>query len=165
MASSPTSAKIAYAALWDLGAWRAPTAIVMWNIFMNSKWIKKMNFFKNYYLNVLLIGLSTKNDRCQDVTSPPLKSKAVPHWEKKMFIPKKSYLIQINHLMATGPMGYTFGLKKWMPWKQENISFRTRKYFLSRRNYLIKSSEALFQWRKFTLQWNKCFLNSRIFLL
>ena len=39
MVSSPTSAKIAYAALWDLGAWRAPTAIVMWNIFKNSKWI------------------------------------------------------------------------------------------------------------------------------
>ena len=37
--SSPTSAKIAYAALWDLGAWRAPTAIVMWNISKNSKWI------------------------------------------------------------------------------------------------------------------------------
>ena len=27
-----------------------------------------MNFFKNYYSNVLLIGLSTKNNRCQDVT-------------------------------------------------------------------------------------------------
>ena len=27
-----------------------------------------MNFFINYYLNVSLIGLSTKNDRCQDVT-------------------------------------------------------------------------------------------------
>ena len=53
--------------------------------------------------------------------------------------------------MATGPMGYTFALKKWMPWKQENISFRTRKYFLNRRNYLIKSSEALFESRKCTL--------------
>ena len=39
MVRSPTSAKIAYAALWDLGAWRAPTAIVTWNIFKNSKWI------------------------------------------------------------------------------------------------------------------------------
>ena len=27
-----------------------------------------MNFFINYYLNVSLIGSSTKNDRCQDVT-------------------------------------------------------------------------------------------------
>ena len=28
-----------------------------------------MNFFINYYLNISLIGSSTKNDRCQDVTS------------------------------------------------------------------------------------------------
>ena len=27
-----------------------------------------MNFSMNYYLNVSLIGSSTKNDRCQDVT-------------------------------------------------------------------------------------------------
>ena len=39
MVSSPTSAKIAHAALWDLGAWRAPKVIAMWNIFTNSKWI------------------------------------------------------------------------------------------------------------------------------
>ena len=29
---------------------------------------KKINFSMNYYLNVSLIGSSTKNDRCQDVT-------------------------------------------------------------------------------------------------
>ena len=28
-----------------------------------------MNFFINYYLNVSLIGSTTKNDRCQDVTN------------------------------------------------------------------------------------------------
>ena len=44
MVSSPTSAKIEYAALWDLGAWRAPTVIAMSNIFKNSKWIKKWIF-------------------------------------------------------------------------------------------------------------------------
>ena len=68
MVSSPTSAKIADAALWHLGAWRAPTVIAVWNIFKNSKWMKKINFSMNYYLNVSLIGSSTKNDRCQDVT-------------------------------------------------------------------------------------------------
>ena len=40
MVSSPTSAKIADAALWGLGAWRAPTVIAVWNILKNSKWIK-----------------------------------------------------------------------------------------------------------------------------
>ena len=45
MVSSPTSAKIACAALWDLGAWRAPTVITMWNIFKNSKWIYKKWIF------------------------------------------------------------------------------------------------------------------------
>ena len=45
MVSSSTSATIAYAALWDLGAWRAPTVIAVWNIFKNSKWIKKNEFF------------------------------------------------------------------------------------------------------------------------
>ena len=29
---------------------------------------KKINFSMNYYLNISLIGSSTKNDRCQDVT-------------------------------------------------------------------------------------------------
>ena len=42
--------------------------IAMWNISKNPKWMKKMNFSMNYYLNVSLIGSSTKNDRCQDVT-------------------------------------------------------------------------------------------------
>ena len=68
MVNSSTSAKIAYTALWDLGAWRAPTVIAMWNIFKNPKWIWKINFSMSYYLNVSLIGSSTKNDRCQDVT-------------------------------------------------------------------------------------------------
>ena len=74
MVSSPTSAKIADATLWDLGAWRAPTVIAVWNIFKNSKWIKKINFSMNYYWNVSLISSSTKNDRCQDVTNEINKS-------------------------------------------------------------------------------------------
>ena len=45
MVSSPTSAKIAYAALCDLGAWKAPTVIAMRNIFKNSKFkLKNSNF-------------------------------------------------------------------------------------------------------------------------
>ena len=82
-----------------------------------------MNFFKNYYLNVLLIGLSTKNDRCQDVT------------RTKSGIEKRTQV------------------QKRKPWKKSHKIFKTDIYlqYLQTYTWVSASKQSTWAHRKYSV--------------